>query len=566
MENIIGGRLAAEALVDHGVEILFSLSGGHITPIYQFLEHAPVRIFDTRHEQAAVFMAEAWARMTRRPAVAMVTAGPGFTNALSGIANARLSNAPVVLLSGCVGLGSTEKLDLQDMSQLPVIAPMVKKAWICHHAERIPEFVDMALRTAIGGRPGPVYLELPCDVLNAKVHPEKVKKVKTVLDSRPVDRDGAKEILRRIRQARNPLVIAGSGVWYAGGEEELVKFLDKTGIPALTANTGRGVVSDTHHLCFGSSLAIRPGAAFFANASADCVLFLGGRLSLFYLFGEIFQKDATLIHVDIAPEEIGRNRSVELGIASDARAMLEELNRLVDGENAGPALRTRFQPWVEALRKADADGRAQAACMWESEEVPIHPMRLAREVDAFLDREDDMVIADGGDTQTWMGMTRTVRRGGSYLDSGLFGCLGVGLPFANAAKLRHPERRVLLIIGDGSVGFNFMEFHTAVRKDLPIVAVIANDQGWGMILHSQQLRMGHGIPDGTFLGEVRYEKLVEALGGFAAFVDRPGDIRPALEAAFASGKTACVNVMVDPSVISPGSVALAGIGGYQCQP
>ena len=195
--------------------------------------------------------------------------------------------------------------------------------------------------------------------------------------------------------------------------------------------------------------------------------------------------------------------------------------------------------------------------------VPIHPLRLAREIDTFMGRDDDIVVADGGDTQVWMGMTRMVRRGGRYFDSGLFGCLAVGLPFANAAKLRHPESRVLLVIGDGSVGFNFMEFHTAIRKGLPIVVVIANDQSWGMIAHSQTLRMGHCIADGTCLGPVDYHRMVEALGGFGVMVQGPEEIRPALEAAFASGKTACINVMVDPTVISPGSVALANLGGYR---
>jgi acetolactate synthase-1/2/3 large subunit len=322
------------------------------------------------------------------------------------------------------------------------------------------------------------------------------------------------------------------------------------------------VISDTHPLCFQSSLAIRPGAAFFALASADLVLFLGSRLSLFYLFGDIFRKDAKFIQTDIEAEEIGRNRSVDLGVVGDLRAILGELNRLIDAQGIGEALRGRFQGWVETVRKADADGKAPTQPLWENDAVPIHPLRLAREVDAFMDRDDDIVVADGGDTQVWMGMTRTVRGGGRYFDSGLYGCLAVGLPFANAAKLRHPESRVLLISGDGSIGFNFMEFHTAIRKGFPIVAVIANDQSWGMIAHSQTLRLGHSIPEGTWLGRVEYHRLVEALGGFGALVERPEEIRPALEAAFASGRTACINVMVDPGVISPGSVALANLGGY----
>jgi acetolactate synthase-1/2/3 large subunit len=562
MEQIIGGRLAAEALIERGVEYVFTLSGGQITPIYQYLEGSPVALFDTRHEQAAVFMAEAWARMTRKPAVAMVTAGPGFTNALSGIANARLSNAPVVLIAGCVGLESAEKLDLNDLRQLPVIAPMVKKGWVCPVAERIPEFVDLAFRTAISGRPGPVYLELPCDVLNAVVDPARVKRLRSRVDSRPLDPEGAREILTMLQTATFPVVIAGSGVWYADAGEALRGFVERAGVPVFTGDSGRGSISDTHPLCFQSSLIIRPGAAFATLASADLILFLGSRLSLFYVFGDIFRKDAKFVQADIEAEEIGRNRSVDLGVVGDVRALLEEMNRGIDAQGIGATLRGRFQGWVETVRKADAEGKAPTQPLWESGAVPIHPLRLAREVDAFMGRDDDIVVADGGDTRVWMGMTRTVRQGGRYLDSGLFSCLAVGLPFANAAKLRHPESRVLLITGDGSVGFNFMEFHTAIRRGLPIVVVIANDQSWGMIAHSQTLRMGHCIPDGTWLGHVDYHRLVEALGGFGALVERPEEIQPALEAAFESGKTACINVMVDPAVISPGSIALANLGGY----
>jgi acetolactate synthase-1/2/3 large subunit len=563
MDKIIGGRLAAEALIERDVDYIFSLSGGHITPIYQFLENSRITIFDTRHEQAAVFMAEAWARMTRKPAVVMVTAGPGFTNALSGIASARLSNAPVILIAGCVGLESVDKLDLQDMTQLPVIAPMVKKAFVCQVAERIPEYIDMAFRVAMSGRPGPVYLELPCDLLNATIDPAKVKKMHTILDSKPVDRENAPKVIDLIRAAKNPVVIAGSGAWYADAGAELIEFVEKTGVPAFTAGAGRGVIPDTHPLCFESSMAIRPGASMMAFLSTDLVLFLGDSLSLFYIFGEIFPAGAKFIQVDILPDEIGRNRTVDLGIVSDIKSFLAELNGILEEKAIGATLREQFQPWVETVRCAEKTSKDQAKSMWECNTLPIHPMRLAREVNDFMSREDDIVVADGGDTSIWMGMTRTVRKGGTYLDYGLYGCLAVGLPYAIAAKLKNPDKRVLAIMGDGSTGFNFMEYHTAIRKKVPIVVVISNDQAWGMIMHSQQLRLGHHIPEGTELGWVDYHKMVETLGGFGICVEKPEEIRPALEAAFASGKTACVNVKVDPSVISPGSVALANIGGYK---
>ena len=562
MGNVIGGQLAAEALIEKGVEYVFTLSGGHITPVYQHLEGAEVTLFDTRHEQAAVFMAEAWGRMTRAPGVAMVTAGPGFTNSLSAVANARLANSPLVLISGSVGIESAEKLDLQDMVQAPVIEPIVKKALVCRRPERIPEFVDLAFRTAIGGRPGPVYLELPVDVLNAETDAGRAKRTHTMVDSRPVDSGKAAAIVELIRKAERPVAIAGSGTWYSDGGKELVAFAENTGIPVFTSVSGRGTIPDTHPLCFESALAIRPGAAMFASTSADLVILLGSRISLFYLFGDIFSADTKFVQVDIEAEEIGRNRSIDLPVVGDVRGLLAECNRVIDREGIGSALKERFGGWVSSLKSMDEEMKAQTRPSWESENVPIHALRLAREIDEFMSGENDIVIADGGDTQVWMGMTRTVRKAGRYLDSGLYGCLGCGIPYANAARLRHPDSRVCLITGDGSVGFNFMEFETAVRRQLPIVVVISNDLGWGMIRHSQELRMGHAIPEGTHIGRVDYHKLVEALGGKGLYVEKPEEIRPALEEAFASGKTTCINVMTDPTTISPGSVALANLGAY----
>jgi acetolactate synthase-1/2/3 large subunit len=565
MEMISGGQLAAEALVQKEVDTIFTLSGGHITPIYQYLENTPITLFDTRHEQAAVFMAEAWGRMTRKPGVAMVTAGPGFTNALTGVANARFANTPLVLISGCVGIDCIEKLDLQDMRQRPVIEPMVKKALICHKPERIPEFIDFAFRTAGSGRPGPVYLELPVDVLNATVSPNGIKTPHTVIQSHAVDLDKVEQILAMLEKATQPVIIAGSGAWYADGGSELVEFVENTGIPVFTSALGRGIIPDTHPLCFESSLAIRPGAALVANTGADLVLFLGARMSLYYLFGDLFNAEAKIIQVDIEPEEIGRNRSVDLAVVSDVRELLKAANRIIREKKMSRSLRQRFAGWVSALEQADEEGKAPAKPDWQSENIPIHPLRLAHEINRFMDREDDIVVADGGDTQVWMGITRTVRNSGCYLDAGLYGCLGVGIPYANAAKLRYPDQRVCLIIGDGSVGFNFMEFETALRKNLPIVMVISNDLGWGMIRHSQELRIGHAIENGTYIGKVDYHKLIEALGGKGLYVEDPADIKPALEEAFAAGIATCINVMTDPTTVSPGSVALANLGRYTAQ-
>ncbi len=563
MEKISGGQLAAEALREKGVNRIYTLSGGHITPIYKFLEENSIEIFDTRHEQSAVFMAEAYGRMFRQPGIAMVTAGPGFTNALTAVANAYMANSPLVLISGCVGVESIEKLDLQDIRQLPVIEPMVKKALICHKAERVVEFIDMAYRTAITGRPGPVYLELPVDVLKAEIEKEQIKRLNTVPQSRPVDGEKAKDIIDMLEKSSKPIIIAGSGAWYSDAGSELTKFVEKTGIPTFTMMNGRGVIPDNHPLCFESASPIRPGAGMFANMGADLVVLLGSRLTLFYVFGDIFPKETKMIQVDIQPEEIGRNRTMDLGIVSDIKGLLKVCIEEIKKRGNASILQKQFKAWVSEVAKADADSKNENLNLWESKQKPIHAMRLANEVNKFMNLEDDIVVSDGGDTSIWMGMTRTAICGGRYLDSGIYGCLGVGLPFANAAKLNHPDKRVCLIIGDGATGFNFMEFETAVRKKLPIVVVIANDQSWGMIKHSQELSFGgKAIKNGTHIGHVDYHKLVEDLGGKGWYIENPEDIQPVLKKAFACGKPACVNVKTDPTTVSPGSVALAGLGNY----
>ncbi|MCP4039425.1 MAG: thiamine pyrophosphate-binding protein [bacterium] len=562
MEFKSGGEAAAKALVAHGVDTIFTLSGGHLNPIYLHLEDTDIQFFDTRHEQAAVWMAEAYGRLTRRPGVALVTAGPGFTNALTPIASAFMAATPMVLISGCVGVRMIEKLDLQDMRQAPVIEPMVKKALVCHHPERIPEFIDLAFREASSGRPGPVYLELPVDVLTAEPSGDVAVPI-TRVESQVVDRAKARQLMEMLSQAERPVIVAGSGAWYADAGEELQRFVTATGVPIFTAANGRGVVPDTDPLCFGGVLAIRPGAGLFAGQNADLVILLGNRLNLFCMFGETYSAEAKMVQVDIKAEEIGRNRPIDLPIVSDIRALASEMNELVDAAGNAGALRERFAPWVGELRSAGDESLAAAEPTWRSDATPVHPMRLVKEVDEFMNLEDDIIVTDGGDATTWIGMTRTMRKAGHYLDYGLFGSLGGGLPYANAAKLLYPEKRVLLFTGDGSLGFNFMEFERALTKGLPIVVVISNDLGWGMIRHSQVVKLGRAIEPVTELGRIDYHRFVESMGGVGYLVEDPNDIRPTLEKAFASGKTVCINVMTEPDAISPGSVALANVGAYQ---
>ncbi len=561
MGMISGGQLAVDALVEKGVTKVFSLSGGHINPLYESAEGSALEIFTTRHEQAAVFMAEAWGKLTRKPGVALVTAGPGFSNSISAIANAQTSNSPLLLIAGVVGLKAKEKLDLQDMRQLPVIEPLVKNTLCCHKTERIAEFIDMAYRIAVSGRPGPVYLELPVDIWSAGVDESAVKKFNTVTESRAVDLEKAEELLKMLTAAEKPVFIAGSGAYYSGAEKEMVEFIEKTGAPGFTASMGRGVIPDTHPLCFAASSSIRPGAASDALTGADLIVFLGNRISLYYAYGDMLNPKARLVQVDIQPEEIGRNRTIDLGVNSDIKALLAALNRMISEKGIGPALQRRFAPWIEFLKSKETEKKNFGALVWESKAIPAHHMRICAEINKFMDREDDIVVSDGGDTRIWMGMTRTARRSGHYLDADLFGCLGCGLPYAHAAKLLYPHKRVCLVTGDGSIGFNFMEFETAIRKKLPVVTVICNDQQWGMIRHSQEVKLGRFIKEGVEIGMVNYHKAVEALGGKGFLIEDPDDIRPALKEAFAENVPVCINVLTDPKPISPGSIGLAMIGG-----
>lgn len=558
-----GGELVVEALEKRGVEMVFGLSGGHIFPIEDSLERTRIRYITTRHEQAAVFMAEAYGRIRRTPGVALVTAGPGFTNALTAIQNAFVANVPLLLIAGAVGLGAREKIDLQDVLQLPVIKPMVKKAYICHKTERIPEFVDLAWRAAGSGRCGPVYLELPVDVLGAETEEREVRKPETRCQSKAADKQGAAQLVNMLIESRKPMIVAGSGAYYSGAGEEIIAMAEKAGVPVFTATQGRGTVSDSNPLCFGSPLFVYPGAAPHAITETDLIIFLGNRVSLLHGFGDILNPDAKFVQVDIEPEEIGRNKSVDLGVLSDIKAFVKECIDRIDELEIGATLLSQFKPWVQTLSQAAKKQIAISEENWKGEEGLIHPWKLATEIDAFMNKEDDIVAADGGDMQIWMSLKRTCRLPGHYLETGLYGCLGVGLPYGNAAKLLNPDKRVLTVIGDGSFGFNFMEMETAIRYDIPLVVVIGNDLGWGMVRHAMQLKLGRVLNGSCEIGRINYHNLVKELGGVGMMVEKAGDIRPALQEAFASGKTACLNVMTDPKPISPGSLALAKIGGYK---
>lgn len=547
MGMINGGHLVGKYLKEvEKIEIVFGISGGHLESILDSFTEYKIRTIDVRHEQAAAMMAHAWYVYTGKPGVCFLTAGPGFTNGLTGIANAYLDNAPLVVICGKHPLKDDLKGALQEMNQLDVVKPITKWAATCYDIKRIPEYLAIAFRQAVEGRPGPVMLELPPDILNIKVDESLVP-----MPSRPTrkytvhpddaDLTAAADL---INNARQPLFIGGTGVGFSACSECLGQFIDKTGMPFILLNNGRGALPDNHPLsvwdCGNVGLMI-------AVAQADVLVIAGIRLNWLLQSGGIIPSATKVVRIDIDPHEIDRNRVADAGLVGDAASVLGQLNGLLVKKERGE--------WVSTMRAASLSMIDGELNIRKTASDPIHPIRLAEQIRKYVG-DDALYVVDGGDT-SYFGLVGFISRhkaGVISQSSGLLGCLGTGIPFAMAAKLAHPDRKVLLLNGDGSFGFNAMEFDTMVRHNIPIVCVVNNDCAWGMIKHTQEMSIGKERLQCSELGTRHYEKMVEGLGGHGEFVAKDEEIIPALTRAFESGKPACVNVMTDPTVTSPASV------------
>ncbi|MDP3062451.1 MAG: thiamine pyrophosphate-binding protein, partial [Chloroflexota bacterium] len=406
-------------------------------------------------------------------------------------------------------------------------------------------------RHARSGRPGPVFLDIPTGVMENAVEgevtafsPSPSATARSVAD--PSQLKIAVEMLSR---AERPLAIAGSGVWWSGAGEALRRFIGATQVPLLLSMMGRGAVPEDHPLCFGP---LRVGCR-----EADVILVVGARLNNWLGKGRppLFGTGQRWVQVDIEAEEIGRNRPIDLALVGDARETLLEMTRLATGKDWG-----RNPSWLEELRKQARERRERMQGELTSDKVPIHPLRLCQEIQSFVAR-DATLITDGGDIAVFGGMALRVFEPGHWMDQANLGLLGSGIPFGLAAKLARPDKQVLVLIGDGSFGLNGMEMDTAVRHHLPIVVVVGNDAAWGMIKHRQEIIYGPERVVGTELRLTHYEEVVRALGGYGEYVERPQDIRPALERAFASGLPACINVATDPTVVSPLTRRTAAVRG-----
>jgi len=544
MASVTGGELVVRCLTREGAEHMFCLHGGHIDPIIRAAHEQGIRLVDTRHEEAAAHAACAYSFVKGKPGIVCVTAGPGVTNHVTGMANAFMAGSPVLSVCGSSPLAENDRGVEQDIDQLSIMKPITKWARTVHTLERIPEYMAMAFRELHGGRPGPVFLEIPTDILFEEIDESEVSFPERY---RPEGKAcGDPEMIARaldlLSQAERPLIVVGSGGCLSRAGDELLRLVEKMHIPVLSCNAGRGVLPDSHPMSFGSYLPISLSPAAIALNMADCVLVLGTRFNKFFAYGFLIGEDAKVIQVDIDPAEIGRNRPVDVGIVGDVSEVLRQMNGLAT-EKEEPS------EWIQMLEGFQASRFDEMEHMLKSTEVPIHPFRLVYDIRQFLD-EDSIVICDGGEISVSAGCVMAAHGYGSLMSHSPLGDLGIGIPYGLGAKVACPEKAVLVVSGDGSFGFNAMEFDTAVRNKIPFVAVIANDQAWGMCKHFQELKYGKGQYIATLLRATRYDKVVEALGGYGELVTEPTEIVPALERAFQSGLPACLNVMVDPDYIS----------------
>ncbi len=536
-----GGRLVAKRLRAHGVTKLFTLSGGHLFSIYDGCREEGIDIVDTRHEQAAAFAAEGWAKATRTPGVAALTAGPGVTNGMSAMGSALQNGSPMLVLGGRAPALRWGQGSLQEIDHVPFVAPLTRLARTADATADIPALMDEALRVAVGPPSGPTFLDFPLDqvFMESDVDADVPAALPDPLDA-PAASEGMERAVELLRAAERPVVMAGTGLYWARGENALQALCEELSIPVFLNGLARGCVPADHRLFFSRARGT-------ALKGADVALVIGVPMDFRLGFGGSFGEETQIVAIDSAPPERPHPRPVAAELYGGVAATLDALRSGVGGGDRSE--------WVASLRSVEDERRAGEQAELEDSRSPLHPMRVYAELDAVLDR-DAVVIGDGGDFVSYAGKMVNTYEPGCWMDPGPYGCLGSGPGYALAAKLAHPERQVCLLMGDGAFGFSGMEFDSFVRHDVPVVAVMGNNGIWALEKHPMEFLYGYSVA-AELQPECRYDQVVEALGGHGELVSRPEELRPALERAFASGKPALVNVLTDPSIAYPRKANLA---------
>jgi acetolactate synthase-1/2/3 large subunit len=533
--KVKGNELVARALQREGVETLFFLMGGPTLGVAAACIAAGLRMIDVRHEQAGAMMAHAQARVRGRAGVCMASSGPGVTNLVTGLANALFDCAPVVALGGCSPVGEFQTGYFQEIDQVAIMRPVTKWAERCYETRRIPEYIALAFSQAMSGKPGPVYLDLPGDVLYAEVEEDEVRWGRP-LSERQIHKPAASaeaisQVLDMVDAAERPLILSGSGVFWSGASEAMTAAVESFGIPFYTTPQGRGALPDDHPLTFAAARSL-------AMREADLVIVVGTRLNYMFGYGKAprFAADAKFVRIDIDPAEIGTGQRADVGIVADAGTALKQLT--AEGVKRG-ARRDRFHTWHRRLHAVADDKATRQLDEARSDSMPIHPLRLCTEVREFMDR-DAILVVDGAEILNYARQSIPTFVPCHRLNSGPFGTMGVGLPFGLGAKAAKPAQQVIVLHGDGSFGLNGMELDTAIRHNLPVLVVISLNGGWS----ADPTR----TKPGRDLGYTRFDQMAQALGCHGEHVERPEQIRPALERAMAQvreGRTAVVNVVTD---------------------
>jgi acetolactate synthase I/II/III large subunit len=545
-ESFHGGRLLARRLRAHGVSRLFTLSGGHLFSIYDGCREEGIEIVDVRHEQTAAFAAEGWAKVTREPGVCALTAGPGVTNGMSAIASAQANHSPVVVLGGRAPAGRWGQGSLQEIDHVPFVAPLTKLARTAGSPEEIPGLVDEAFAAALAPHGGPAFVDLPLDYvfMEAPEEPARGDARETAVEANGTGLDAAGDLLCG---ARRPVIMAGTDLYWGHGEHALRELVEALRIPVFLNGLGRGCVPADHELCFSRTR----GQAL---READVALVIGVPMDFRLGFGGAFGAETRIVAIDTAKPERRHPREVAAELYGTLSRTLDAL-RAAAGASGTSSARGERERWIAELRAAELERREAERAELEDERAPLHPMRLYAELGRVLER-DAIVIGDGGDFVSYAGRMIESFAPGCWLDPGPFGCLGTGPGYALAAKLAHPDRQVVLLLGDGAFGFAGLEFDTLVRHGVGVVGVMGNNGIWGLEKHPMEFLYGYSVAAELRPG-TRYDLVVEALGGDGELVERPQQLRAALERALGAGRPALVNVLTDPAVAYPRKSNLA---------
>ncbi len=534
-----GGRLAVEVLGAHGVDIMFTLSGGHLFVLYDGAVQTGLRLVDVRHEQSATFAAEGFAKVTRRLGCAALTAGPGVTNGVSALTAAKMNGSPMVVLAGRAPQARWGSGSLQELDHVPIVQSVTKSAATATSAASIVAEVDAACRAARTPHRGPTFVDIPLDAFGpGSVDIPKVESDDGFRGAAP-DPDAIARVAALVARSARPVLVAGGDVYWARAELPMRAFAEAARVPVFVNGMGRGTLPADHELAFSRARSL-------ALKEADLVVVAGTPLDFRLGFGRF--GDAKVVHLADAATEVAQHAKLAGSIVGDLAVAFTQLA----GAGAPPGL---HDDWIARLRDDERATRAAEAASLEADDDPIKPTRIYGELRKRLDR-DAIVIGDGGDFVSYAGKLVESFEPGTFLDPGPYGCLGMGPGYALAAGIAHPARQVVVLLGDGAIGFALGDFESLVRHGVHVTAIVGNNGIWGLEKHPMQALFGYDVVAELAPG-IRYDKVVEALGGHGELVTRPGDIGPALDRAFATPGVSLVNILTDPADAYPRSSNLA---------